>query len=240
MKKGIEFADETWNPIWGCMNLCPYCFARPIAKRFGYEIIEKEWYYRKQHNIYSNDICFSDGTNFKPTLLYSQLDKKFKKFSTHIFVNSMSDIMYWEFEWFIKILNRVMSNPDKKFIFFTKDIGVTKSHNYAEYLMHRENAVLMYTITCQYDYELLYHKQERLPLNVGICFEPMQSKIEVDTSINMWDWVIIGAETGKRKGKIEAKPEWIEPFYDLKIPVFMKESIRHLVPAEKFRQERLK
>jgi protein gp37 len=53
------------------------------------------------------------------------------------------------------------------------------------------------------------------------------------------DWVIIGAETGNRKNKIEVKPEWIEPFYDLKIPVFMKESIRHLVPSEKFRQERI-
>lgn len=33
-KTKIEWADYTWNPITGCSNNCPYCYARAIAKRF--------------------------------------------------------------------------------------------------------------------------------------------------------------------------------------------------------------
>lgn len=31
----IEWADATWNPVTGCKNNCPYCYARRIAERFG-------------------------------------------------------------------------------------------------------------------------------------------------------------------------------------------------------------
>ena len=53
-------------------------------------------------------------------------------------------------------------------------------------------------------------------------------------------WVIIGAETGNRKGKIVPRKEWISTFakkceYD-GVPVFMKESLRELMGSD-FRQE---
>jgi protein gp37 len=30
----IGWTDFTWNPITGCLNTCPYCYARRIYKRF--------------------------------------------------------------------------------------------------------------------------------------------------------------------------------------------------------------
>jgi protein gp37 len=33
-KTGIEWCDYTWNPVTGCMNGCPYCYAKKIAERF--------------------------------------------------------------------------------------------------------------------------------------------------------------------------------------------------------------
>jgi Bacteriophage protein gp37 len=31
----IEWADDTWNPVTGCLHGCEYCYARKIAKRFA-------------------------------------------------------------------------------------------------------------------------------------------------------------------------------------------------------------
>ena len=35
-KTKIDWADAPVNPWWGCSNTCPYCYARGIAKRFGW------------------------------------------------------------------------------------------------------------------------------------------------------------------------------------------------------------
>ena len=54
------------------------------------------------------------------------------------------------------------------------------------------------------------------------------------------DWVIIGAETGHRKGKVIPERKWIEHIVrdanESCIPVFMKESIREIMGKD-FRQE---
>jgi protein gp37 len=236
MKKRIEFADETWNPVWGCLNNCPYCFARPIAKRFSKQMFQKEFNYRikESHNVeYCGDLLAERLQDFTPEILWSQLEKKFKKRSTHIFVNSMSDIMYWKPKWWKLVLSHILGYPEKKFIFFTK----SKSLIDFNFLSNLPNAVLIKTINTEKDIDdcNIYFDGK-----LGFCIEPMQSCLSSYTGMfGACDWVIIGAETGNRKNKIEVKPEWIEPFYDLKIPVFMKESIRHLVPSEKFRQERI-
>jgi len=55
-----------------------------------------------------------------------------------------------------------------------------------------------------------------------------------------YEWIIVGAETGNRKGKIVPERSWIEHLAafceDSGIPVFMKESLRALM-GEDFRQE---
>ena len=54
------------------------------------------------------------------------------------------------------------------------------------------------------------------------------------------EWVIIGAETGNRKGKITPKRKWVENIVEAAqltgMKVFMKESLRELMGNE-FRQE---
>lgn len=236
MKKGIEFADETWNPVWGCLNNCPYCFARPIAKRFASPVSLKEADYLGLNPFSDSGIdIYDDLRAFKPMLIQSQLEKKFKKNTTHVFVNSMSDIMYWNREWWQLVLEHVKKYPDKKFIFFTKFENVW---NFDCYIESVSNAVLIKTINKMSD---IVGASITKCQNKGICIEPMQEDLSswVNGISSLFDWVIIGSETGNRKNKIEVKSQWLEPFYDLKIPVFMKESIRHLVPAEKFRQERI-
>jgi len=35
----IGWCDLTFNPVWGCLNHCEYCYARKIAKRFAGKIV---------------------------------------------------------------------------------------------------------------------------------------------------------------------------------------------------------
>jgi len=53
-------------------------------------------------------------------------------------------------------------------------------------------------------------------------------------------WIIIGAETGNRKGKVVPEKAWIDRIVTLAnvghVPVFMKESLREIM-GDDFRQE---
>ena len=241
--KGIEFADETWNPVWGCRNNCSYCYARPIAKRFGEQI------------AYKDATCFSGLDiiraerikNFEPTLIKSQLKKQFKKKTTHVFVNSMSDIMYWSKTWWLLALEHINKYPEKKFIFFTKDRGLWRAETRRIALTSPENCYVVFTANNWHEInDISFTVMKHNPKKFGICLEPLQeSTMDYPNIMNpsfwshWYNWVIIGAETGNRKGKIEVLPKWIKPFYHLKTAVFMKESIRNIVPVENFRQERI-
>lgn len=64
-----------------------------------------------------------------------------------------------------------------------------------------------------------------------------RSSIENLTAMH---WVIVGAETGNRKGRVIPEKEWIAEIADeckcCRIPIFMKDSLRELMGVD-FRQE---
>lgn len=78
------------------------------------------------------------------------------------------------------------------------------------------------------------------PRNSFVSFEPLLYDIGAHIGSSGGDWLIIGAETGNRKGKAICKREWVEHIvkYADKAgkPVFMKESLRGLMGAD-FKQE---
>ena len=59
-----------------------------------------------------------------------------------------------------------------------------------------------------------------------LSIEPIAEKIDpsiVDTT--PIDWVILGAETGNRAGRVIPPADWIEPWLQLEIPLFMKDNL---------------
>lgn len=61
------------------------------------------------------------------------------------------------------------------------------------------------------------------------------------TPSKFFEWVIIGAETGNRKGKIRPEKEWVDKIVELcdrgEIPVFMKESLLPVMGEDNMRRD---
>lgn len=96
-KTKIEWCDNTWNPVTGCLHNCSYCYAKRIAMRF-------------------------DG-HFKPTFHPERLNDKMPKKPSKIFVCSMADLFgeWVPKEWIEKIIEVARNNPQHTFQFLTKN-----------------------------------------------------------------------------------------------------------------------
>ena len=73
-----------------------------------------------------------------------------------------------------------------------------------------------------------------------MTFEPMFDDIGA-VDLTGIEWIVIGTETGRRKGKAVSKPEWVRNLTDqahaLGIPVFMKEDLLPIIGEESMVQE---
>lgn len=73
-----------------------------------------------------------------------------------------------------------------------------------------------------------------------MTFEPMFDDIGA-VDLTGIEWIVIGTETERRKGKAVSKPEWVRNLTDqahaLGIPVFMKEDLLPIIGEEGMVQE---
>lgn len=215
-KTKIDWADYTWNPVWGCMNNCPYCYARGIAQRFTQ----------------------LGRQDFKPMWLEDAFNKPFPKRPSIIFVNSMSDPICWKGEWIERVNARIAENPQHTFIVLTKDdclwscwsLKTPDNLKFGITLDGNKKSIIDY---CICDYPEFFD---------FVNFEPILGDFTDDELCHILDavhsvgtpqkkqWAIIGAETGNRKGKVEPHRDWVTRIVDVcikrGIPVFMKESLR--------------
>lgn len=195
MKTKIEWCNMTWNPVWGCKNKCVYCYARKINNRF------------KKIENWNN-----------PEWIEQNFQKSFPSSPSKIFVNSMSDVAYWNEDWMDRVINKIEQFPELNFLFLTKNYDI-----YANYYFP-ENCWLGYTIVNQAQYDNFlcngYYPENNL---FFLSIEPIQDNIQID---NIFDWLIVGAETGNRKTKVVPKKKWIDNLLKCDIPVFMKDNLK--------------
>ena len=90
------------------------------------------------------------------------------------------------------------------------------------------------------------HKFNFLPArrNTFVSIEPILEDVlpeKHNILFRQVDWVIIGAETGRRKGKVIPNPEWIWKIIEAaekeKTPVFMKDSLIDIVGEDAMKRE---
>lgn len=238
MKNKIGWCNTTWNPCWGCLNNCEYCYARGIAHFRYMRMIEIEFnHYRKKHPTWAwTGDHLSGLKDFKPTFLEAQFNKKFPEKVQKIFIGSMSEIRFWKKEWLFRVFKKIKKYPQQTFQFLTK----------YPYIYHHiefpAKTWLGFTVTINKDLAngILHIKKLRDFSLVGkylyfVSIEPILEKIN-PLDLIFLDWVIVGAETGNRRGRVIPKKEWIESIVDFcrdnDISIYLKDSLKNIYPIE--------
>ena len=256
----IEWCDATWNPVTGCLHECKYCYAKKIAERFGgcysSEEPNKKVYnvlhdLEKPRQIYGNRIRQAPFPyKFEPTLhRYRLSEPQKKKKPQNIFVCSMADLFgeWVPDEWIEAVFEACKKAPWHRYIFLTKN-----PERYAKLpekvfrMAHlQDDQELWMGCTINNRHNMADAIEMRASMRCFLSIEPLQTEVS-DIFDNLLDaeryikWVIIGAETGNRKGKIIPKREWIEnilrecEYND--IPVFMKNSLAKIWQGELARE----
>lgn len=220
-KGKIGWCDFTVNPVVGCPRGCEYCYACRMNKRF-------KW---------TPDFS-------KPQFFPERLKKLNSKKPKVIFMNSMSDIAYWTVEQANAVLEEVLKNPQHNYIFFTKGDVTYPSGFHTLYSWSNNrgdcltlpNLWVVKTMTCNADAEWGCYFNTR---NIEPILEPINLEmVKYDLYLKQ---VIIGAETGNRKGKVIPQKEWITAIVaecDKRgVRVFMKDSLIPIVGEENMRRE---
>lgn len=208
-KTKIEWTDYTWNPIVGCLNNCPYCYARKIAKRF-----------------------YGD---FKPRFYEERLREPYKlKKPSKIFVCSMGE-MFGEWvssDWIAKIFKVIRENPHHTFQILTK-----RPENPLLIIWKiPQNCWLGFTNTGADNRGMI--KFYELPINnlKFVSYEPLLHRCDCSI-LKEINWIIIGAQTNPYKPPEKEWIKDILIQADrINIPVFMKNNLKPYWEGE-FRQE---
>lgn len=203
----IGWCTDTVNVVSGCLNNCAYCYARKMAYRlkgrYGYPADEP----------------------FRPTFHPDKLSDIYQLpgRGKRIFLDSMGDLFSPGVKprWVDQILSAVAKSTEHTFLVLTKRPDRINLKNFPN------NLWIGTSITRQEDLWRLEHLRLSVPARRFVSFEPLHGPIEADlTGIG---WVIIGAESGSRKGKIVPKREWIlkltEDAKRAGIPVYQKGNI---------------
>ena len=233
-KTKIEWTDSTWNPVTGCCHKCPYCYARNIARRFSGGGVLK---YGARAVL--NDPVIIDGKRaaypygFKPTFHRYRLKEYRESKGRNIFVCSMADLFgAWVPDcWIQEVFDECLAAPQHNYIFLTKNPARYIQLARAGKLPQYNNFWYGSSVTGPHDEYSWFDEKYHWFLSVDPLLENLGEMSE--TALKP-EWIIIGAETGRRAGKVVPAPEWIESIVNqcrkYKIPVFMKDSLADIWP----------
>jgi len=211
LKKGIEYADKSWNPYSGCRNIedgmClvgKACWARGMAHRlrgrFGYDRDDP----------------------FKPTFHPDKLDIPLKrKKPTRFDCCFMGDIGFARAEWMEEIFEVIRKCPQHRFYMLTKRPDLVLKLN----LKFPPNVWLGVSVNENREVWRIQFLKSIDCEHSWVSFEPLYTAIN-PPFIDGIDWIVIGAQTNP---SIQPNPEWVELLIeeadDLGIPVFIKPNL---------------
>lgn len=215
----IDWCDCTVNPVVGCSNGCPYCYARKINDRFH----------------------FIDNWN-EPQFFPDRLKQLNSKKPKSIFMDSMSDIDYWQKDWCEKTAYAMNENRQHNYIFLTKNLSKRYNNGVNEMIFWKHyyqmnNIYIGKTINYNGQFDCMEHFD-------FLSIEPILQLIDLSSiQYSLYTkQVIIGAETGNRKDKVIPKKEWIDNIVKecdkANVKVFMKSSLKEIM-GDDFRQDEL-
>lgn len=269
-KTKIDWCDSSWNPVTGCYHDCQYCYARGITNRYGGFHLDPVgdsvtvYDARAEKPVIELDNQLSridkNGTvraapfpyHFRPTLHRYRLDQPSKWSEPRtIFVCSMADLFgeWVPLEWIREVFNACREASQHRYIFLTKNPKRLRELEADGELPDLPNFWYGSTVETYPDgpakncWNALFIPNDDYGVaraHTLVSIEPIMGDFEAQGITNNVDWVIVGAETGSRAGKIIPERRWIENLMALceiaETPLFMKDSLRELM-GDDFKQE---
>ncbi len=179
---------------------------------------------------------------FIPTLHRYRLNDYVGKKGRNIFVCSMADLFgaWVPDSWIEEAFKACEKAPQHKYLFLTKNPARYVELQGSKKIIKKDN--MWYGASVSDGKSLIKFANCYSRINFGtnlfLSIEPILSDIVKTATWNECaecyciDWVIIGAETGRRKDKAIPKKEWIEHIvsdcYVNNIPLFMKSSLAEI------------
>lgn len=208
----IKDQIQNMNLVIGCTIGCNYCYARNNVRRFHM----------------TEDFS-------RPEYFPGKLRLMDRKRPQNLLLTGMSDFSDWKPEWREEVFARIAQNPQHQYIF------LTKRPEKIRFSTELDNVWFGVTVTSAKEKGRIQAMRENIRgKHYQVSFEPMFDDIgEVDlTGI---EWIVIGTETGRRKGKSVSKPEWVrnltEQAHSCGMPVFMKEDLLPVMGEKQMIQE---
>ena len=196
----IKDQIQNMNLVIGCTIGCSYCYARNNVRRFHM----------------TEDFS-------RPEYFPGKLKLMDRKRPRNLLLTGMSDFSDWDPEWREEVFARIGQNPQHQYIF------LTKRPEKVRFSTELDNVWFGVTVTSEKEKGRIKAMREHIRAkHYQVSFEPMFDNIgEVDfTGV---EWIVVGTETGRRKGKSESKQEWVwnltNQAHSRGIPVFMKEDL---------------
>ena len=208
----IKDQIQNMNLVIGCTIGCSYCYARNNVRRFHM----------------TEDFS-------RPEYFPGKLKLMDRKRPQNLLLTGMSDFSDWDSEWREEVFARIARNPQHQYIF------LTKRPEKIQFSTELDNVWFGVTVTSAKEKGRIKAMREHIRAkHYQVSFEPMFDNIgEVDfTGI---EWIVVGTETGRRKGKSESKTEWVwnltDQAHSRGIPVFMKEDLLPVMGEAQMIQE---
>jgi len=170
---------------------------------------------------------------FAPTFHTYKLEEPLRrKKPTTIFVCSMADLFgeWVPNEWIQEVFKACAKAPWHTYIFLTKNPARYMDLILEGILKPEPNFWFGSTVTVPED--LFFYCDG---MNIFVSIEPIMAQFPDDDNnmIRNIKWVIIGAETGNRSGKVIPEREWItglvKQCHEAKTPVFLKDSVQKIM-----------
>lgn len=180
--------------------------------------------------------------DFDPTIHRYKLDEpRHWKRPRTIFVCSMADLFgaWVPDEWIKSVFDACEAAPWHRYLFLTKNPD--RYTDLAKKDMLPRQFWYGYSATSEDQLWRFHHADDCPCINLFVSIEPILNPMQPNFSTHTpADWVIVGAETGNRKGKVIPDKKWIDGIlmeceYSGR-PIFMKESLRGIM-GDDFRQE---
>lgn len=231
-KTKIDWCDSTWNPVTGCQHGCEYCYARGIANRFGFHASEPDI---NERVLLECPVSAGKKVpypfDFQPTFHRYRLNDYIGKQGRNIFVCSMADLFgnWVPDSWIDEVFDTCEKAPQHNYLFLTKNPERYVDLALRENLPEKGNMWYGSTMT-EPDMESFFSEYHKTFWSIEPILKPFRRMEESKKQLP--DWIIVGAETGRRKDKVIPKREWIEDILEdcrqRNIPLFMKSSLAEI------------